>query len=180
MDGLVAQRYALSLFEVSVEEGNLEDICSEVKSLGTIFEDNKDLFEILSTPVVTKIEKDQLITNIFGDKLSQYSLNFIRLLTEKGRISDYPLMVKEFVKLYNQKNNIKEVEAVTAIPLSKELFTRLKTKLEEITGKTVVMSNTVDSSIMGGVVLKMDDEQTDASVVSRLAKLRAQLQAVNA
>ncbi len=175
MDGIVAQRYAFSFYEVGLETDELDAMFEEVKALADIFAENTDFFKLLTIPSVAKNEKDALIAEVFEGKLSVHTLNFIRLLTEKGRMNNFPLIKEEFKKLYYQKKNIKEVEAVTAIPLKDELFQKLKAKLEQITGKDVLLTNRVDPSVLGGVLLKMDDDQTDGSVIARLNSLKAQL-----
>ncbi|MEG1621293.1 MAG: ATP synthase F1 subunit delta, partial [Oscillospiraceae bacterium] len=168
MEGIVAKRYALSLFDVAIEFNIQDEILSDIKAIKEIFLQNQDFFKIMTIPTITKGEKIKLLDNVFGDKINLYVLNFLKILVEKGRINHFNEIVTSFNKIYNTKNNIKEVVAITAIPLNDNLLLKLKSKLEEITGKKIVLFNEVDKSIMGGVVLKMEDDQLDGSIKGRL------------
>ena len=82
---------------------------------------------------------------------------------------------KEYVKMYNQHNNIETVIATTAIPLSQDMSAKLKEKLEKITGKTILLENVVDTNCIGGVVLTLSDTQIDDSIQQKLTTLKKQL-----
>ena len=175
MEGIIAQRYAVSLFEVAKEEKIQDEILENVKFLEEIFKENNDFFRLMNIPTVAKEEKIQLIDKVFEGNINLYVLNFLKILAEKGRTNYFFEMASYFKKLYNKENNIKEAVAVTAIPLNDNLKTKLINKLQEITGKRIVMTNEVDPSILGGIVLKMEDDQLDGSVKGRLDKLKSAL-----
>lgn len=175
MEGIIAQRYAVSLFEVSQEFNIQNEILNDVKVVKQIFDDNSEFYKILCVPTINKSEKETLLNNIFNERLNIYTLNFLKILSDKGRINCYDEITSYFIKLYNDKNNIKEIVAVTAIPLSDDLAAKLKTKLCEITGKTIVLKNEVDKSLIGGVMLKIDDNQFDGTVKGRLNSLKKAL-----
>ena len=87
-------------------------------------------------------------------------------------------MYNQFKLLYNKEKNIQEITAVTAIPLQGPLFDKLKEKLEQVTGKQVILTNQVDPSILGGVIIRMQDDQVDASVKTRLEDLKQHISAI--
>jgi len=178
MNKLAAQRYAVSFFELANEENCLLECFDEIMSIGNIFSQNADLVKLLASPSVAKPEKASIIDSIFGGRISQYTLNFIKLLTDKGRIDCYSGIAEHFKQLYNEQKNIQEVTAITAVPLSDSLKQKLAAKLENITGKTIVLENKVDTGVLGGIMLKMANEQLDSTVKSRLDGLRHQISAI--
>lgn len=178
MEELVAIRYATSLFEVGTEENCLDALLEETEALRDLFSQSDELLRVLGTPVVTSEEKTSLIDNALGNKVSKYMLNFLKILTEKHRIMQFEGIAKQFRLLYNQKNNIQDVVAVTAVPLSDKLSEKLKTKLEQITGKTIILDNKVNAEIMGGIILNMQGDQIDASVKGRIDELRQHISAI--
>ena len=178
MEGIVAQRYAASLFEVGVEQNCLDTLLEEMTGLNQIFSENEELLKLLHTPTISKEEKIKMLENIFGGKVSQYVLNFLKIMTEKDRIGQFFGVYRQFRQLYNEKNNIQEITAITAIPLSGALFDKLKEKLEQVTGKQVILQNQVDASILGGVIIKMQNDQIDASVKARLEDLKQHISAI--
>ena len=78
-------------------------------------------------------------------------------------------------KLYNKKNNIENVTAITAVELSDELKAKLISKLEKESGKKIQLETKVDKEILGGIILRTENSQTDASVRARLDAIKAQL-----
>ncbi len=175
MEGIIAQRYAVSLFEVAKEEHIQDEILENIKFLQGIFKENYDFFRLMNIPTVPKEEKISLIDNVFNGNINIYVLNFLKILAEKGRINYFFEIASFFKKLYNKENNIKEVVAVTAVPLNENLKSKLINKLQEITGKRIIMQNETDASILGGVILKMEDDQFDGSVKGRLDNLKSVL-----
>ena len=119
-----------------------------------------------------------MVEDIFGGKVSQYVLNFLKIMTEKDCMDQFFGVYSQFRQLYNEKNNIQEITAVTAIPLQGPLFDKLKEKLEQVTGKQVILSNQVDPSILGGVIIQMQNDQIDASVKARLEDLKQHISAI--
>jgi len=178
MESVVAIRYAAALFEVGEEENCLDSLWEELLQLRAVMEENPDYLKLLQAPMLPKEEKLRLLSGVFEGKLSTYARNFLEILTVKGRMDHFYQVMEEFKTLYHQKNNIQEAVAVTAVPLNEELAGKLTAKLEEMTGKKILLENRVDPSILGGVVIKMDNDQIDASVRSRLEGLRRQISAI--
>lgn len=97
------------------------------------------------------------------------------LITEKRRIGLLPEMATAYKQQHYFEEGICEVRALTATPLDKELFLKLKEKMSAVTGKKVVLETRVDPSILGGIVVKVDNKQIDTSVRTRLQELAQQL-----
>lgn len=171
----IGSRYATSLYEVGVEENCLEELRAQVESLGDILSQNPDYLRLLSTPVLTKAEKKDLFKAALGESLSPYLQNFLEILVDRGRIAQYPQVRTAFHKLYNRSHGIEEAVAVTAIPLSDAMKGRLTEKLAAVTGKTILLQNRVDPTILGGVRIEMEQGQLDDTVAGRLERLKEQL-----
>lgn len=171
----VAKTYGGALFDLSLEDGSSEQMLEEVTALAQAFGENPDFIKLLSTPTVRKEERLNILEQSFRGKVQDHVLNFMKILTEHGTIGEFAGCAAEFRSRYNKENHIEEVTAVTAVPLSEELCQKLKAKLEALTGMTVVLTNRVDKTILGGVRLEMDGTQYEGSVAHQLAALRRQL-----
>ena len=84
-------------------------------------------------------------------------------------------MCQAYKEQYYFENGIVEVLAVTAVPMSAALTDKLRGKMEQVTGKKVELKCSVDPSIMGGIVVKVNNEQFDTSLRTRLEELAARL-----
>ncbi len=166
--------YAASLFSLAEEENKLDSVMEELNLLAVIFEENKEYKDILDSPVIPVSERLCLIDKAFSD-VDEYIVNFLKILCEKKLVHLFNSSVKQFEKLYNKKNNIEKVTVITAVPLSDALKEKLVAKLSEEYSKNIVPEYKIEKEILGGIIIRTENSQTDASVRSRLDAIRAQI-----
>lgn len=111
-------------------------------------------------------------------RVQPVTLNYLCLVSEKGRIRFLPEICAKFKELYEKHNNIIEVTAVTAMPLSERLRDKLVAKLEAVSEAKIVLVEKVDKSLMGGIVLRYSDTEIDGSVRTKLDNIKAQIDGV--
>jgi F-type H+-transporting ATPase subunit delta len=107
--------------------------------------------------------------------VNQQLLNFIKVLIDKDRVSVIELINVEFKKLSNEHKNTAEAIAVTAIPLTPDKMEALKEKLSKMTGKNIEITNVIDEEVIGGILVKIGNEEIDGTVKGRLGKLKEEL-----
>lgn len=166
--------YAESLFSLAEDEKLTDKIYEEISALAEIFKENPDYAVLLDSPTLPVSKRIELIDGALGD-FSLYVLNFVKILCEKKHTHLLCECSKHYEKLYNSKNNIEKVTAITAVPLSPELKDKLIAKMEKEWNKKIKLETKIDKTILGGIVLRTENSQTDASVRARLDKLRTQL-----
>lgn len=169
--------YSTALFELCNEQDCLGPVFDELGEIERLVfsDENKEYAQFLSSPLISAEDKTRSLDAVFGGKISPLTLDFMCLIAEKGRFSYLPLVYEDFRAKYNEQMNILEVTAVTAQPMSAGLSAKLKAKLEKVSGKTVVLTEKTDKSILGGIVLKYGNTEINSSVKSKLDKLRAQI-----
>ena len=170
----VASVYASSLFSLAQDENKVESIMEELKELSSVFSENADYCNLLDSPIVSLTERLSLIDAAFSDA-DEYIVNFIKILCEKKCVHLFSDCVKHFEKLYNKANNIEKVTVITAVPLSNSLKEKLISKLEQEYSKKIVPEYKIDKEILGGIIIRTENSQTDASVRSRLDAIKAQI-----
>ena len=178
MINIVASRYAEALFQVGEETDSTDKLYGELKAVVDIVKENKDISNILRSPLVSKEEKYDLISKVFDGKLSQIMINFLKILADKDRLALLADIEKDFKVLLNEKNNILEGIVITAVPMKEEEVKELQTKLSAKYNKTVVLENEVDKSVLGGVLVRLGNEEIDGTVKNRLDKMKEQLSQV--
>ena len=104
----------------------------------------------------------------FRGKVNPYVLNFLKILTEKGYIRQFPDCCDAYRGFYNEDNGILVVKAVSAIALSEEQKKKLTAKLEAITGKIIDLQCGIDTAALGGLRLSYDGKQVDGTVKTKL------------
>ena len=169
-----ANIYGASLFSLADDESLTDVIMEQLSEIDVILKDNPDYTLLLNSPTIPVEKRIGFVDEAFSS-MHEYVLNFIKLLCEKKCIHVFSECVKNYRKFYNDKHNIETVTAITAVPLSDELRAKLCKKLEKESGKKIVLDEKVDNSILGGIILRTQNSQTDASVRARLNAIREKI-----
>ncbi len=147
-----------------------------------VYEDTQGFLSLLSeepafrnfllAPQVSTEKKQDVIKKAIGPHASRLVVEIIDLLIEKKRLMFVEEIAEAYKVLYEKHMGIVEIQAVTAIPLDDALETKLRTKLESETQKTIRIKTVVDPSIIGGVVLRMEDKVIDGSIRHKIDMLK--------
>lgn len=175
MIDVIANRYAEALFQLSEEENITKEIYNELHDVVEVIKNNKELDNVLKSPLVAKNEKTQLIEALFNNKINNDLKNFLKILVEKGRISSLKSIELTFKELLNDKHNIIEGTVISAIALTEKQVKELEEKLSKKYNKNVTLENEVGQSILGGVLVRLGNTQIDGSVKTRLNNIKDQL-----
>jgi F-type H+-transporting ATPase subunit delta len=178
MINIIASRYAEALFQVGEESNSTEKLYNELKAVVDIIKENKEFENILKSPIVSKGDKKDLISNIFGSQIDKEMLNFMKILADKDRLSLIAGITEAFKASLNDKNNILEGIVITAVPMKGDELEGLQGKLSAKYNKTVILKNKVDESVLGGVLVRLGNEEIDGTVKNRLDKMKEQLSQV--
>lgn len=178
MAELVEQRYAGALFEVSQHLKKEDQFLSELDFVNDALKQNPDLMKVLSAPMISKNEKKELVETIFSSSLSQELINFLKILIDKGRIEAIFEIAEEFEKSLDKARNIKKITAIAAVELSEDIKQKLTEKLKAVTGSTVILNTLTDPSVIGGIMLKIGNEQIDGTVKGRLESLKLEISSI--
>ena len=170
--------YANALFMLACEENAHAQIKEDVDAVHLALSENPDYIKLLDTPALTKAEKLSLIEDAFSS-LHYCVKNLLKILCEKHLVHTFKDVVSSFNGLYDEHCGIERAEAVTAIPLTNKQKDALSAKLSEMTGKKIILKNTVNPKILGGVMLRYSGIQLDGSVKTRLDNFAESLKNLN-
>ena len=176
-DQRVAARYAKSLLDLGKEMGTLDSVKADMDLLSKTMAESRDLRLLLRNPIVKHDKKLAILTAIFGGKVSDLTLRFFTILTQKNRESALEGMGTEFQVQYNAMQGIQMAQVTSATPLTPELRAQLQQLVMQQTGLAQVkLTEKVDPELIGGFVLRVGDNQVDDSVRTSLRKMRTSLQ----
>ena len=168
----VASRYAKSIIDLAVEKNQLEAVRNDMQLITKVCSQNAEFITLLDSPVV-KIDKKQAIFKvIFDGKVSPITLSFLNLIALKRRESNVNAIAKEFDEQYKLRLNITSAVVTSAIALDEKLKGDILNLVKQTTTGTVELTQKVDSSLIGGFVLTINDRQIDQSVKRKLNDLR--------
>jgi len=178
MISVIGSRYAEALFQVGEENNNTDKLYEELKEVVSIIVSNKELSGVIKSPLVGKEDKKNLIENIFKGQISLEISNFLKIVIDKDRVVALQEVEKSFKALLNEKNNILEGTVISAVTMEESELNKLQDKLSNKYNKKVTLKNIVDETILGGVLVRLGNEEIDGTVKTRLSKIKEQLSQV--
>jgi len=166
-----AIRYAKAILETAVSTGNAEKVNSDMLSLVSTIAENVELRDFLSSPIVTSDVKMNALSEVFATAQSE-TKSLFRLLQENKRFEILGAIAKQFNAQFDEMNGVEVAEVTTAFPITEELQKQVLAKITSISTKKITIENIVDPSIIGGFILRIGDQQYNASVANRLQELK--------
>jgi F-type H+-transporting ATPase subunit delta len=168
----LAGRYATALFELADEAKSLDAVSSDLARLRALVEGSADMARFVRSPVFSRDEQGKAIGAIL-DRLgvSQLTKNFIGLLAQKRRLFALQGIVAAFDALVAARKGETSASVVSAKPLSATQRAALQSALKTSIKREIRMTESVDPSLLGGLVVKVGSRQIDSSLKSKLARL---------
>ncbi len=161
------KEYGRALFMLAEESLSTDEVFASVTAADEIFKSNPKYVKLLDTPAITKSEKLSLVDEAFYS-LDESVRNLIKILCERHSVFTFSEVKKAFSELYDASRGIEHVEAVTAVAMTEAQLLKMAERLSAMTGKKIIIKNTVSPEILGGVKLRYSGKQLDGSVKTRL------------
>ena len=175
MSSEVSAVYSDALFSLAREQGDavLQETRSDLRQCALLFSLNPDLTRLLSLPTLSVSERIGIVQKIFGNE--GLAARLLCLLVDHGRIRFLGEIADDFDAKMLDYQNTENVLVTTAVALSPDQKERLRSALSHKLRRTVRITEHIDRSILGGVIVQYGDTRIDNSVKYRLDRLREQL-----
>jgi len=172
----VANRYSEALFEVGLENKNLEKLLQDLEILTELFTENKEFKIVMETSAVSRDEKKAIVEDLAKKfNFDPMSVNFFKLLIDKNKIKFIATISEVFRKKYRDYIGIADYEVISAVKLDSKFLKEIRNKLEGKTGKKIELSQKVDPEIIGGLIIKTEGLIYDGSLKSQLLKIKEKI-----
>ncbi len=163
--------YAGALFDVAKEKGSLDQVGEQLGQFADAIEADRDLRVFFFSPYFSCAEKvDGLGRALSG--VDPELRNFLELLIEKQRMTEIARIRARFEALWKQENRRIDVTVSSAVELDRAVVERIGAEIERQTELKVDLASRVEAEILGGIVLQVGNMVLDASIRTRLEKLR--------
>ena len=170
----LAKRYGGSLYDLAAEENLTDQLLQELQTAVASIEAEPQYMRLLATPSLPKKERCALLDKAFEGG-HPYLVNFLKLLCEEDLIAELPGCLRAYRDRYNIDHDILEVTAVSAVALTAQSREKLLAKLQTMTGKNIVLTETVDPTVLGGLRLDMGGKRLDGTVQRHLERMREEI-----
>lgn len=172
----LARPYAKAAFQSALADGKLDDWQAMLNTAGAVVAHEK-MRATLSSPALTAEQQAQLMLSVCGDALDVKGQNLVRVLAGNKRLLLLPEIAQQFAALKAEQEKRVAVQVTSAFPLDVAVAERLSQALGKKWQCQVTLQAEVDTSLLGGVVIKAGDTVIDASVRGRILKLAEALSA---
>jgi len=174
--GSLARRYAKAVFEIGTEQGTLDRIGADLRSLAAALKESAELATVMSNPAIRRTDRrrvvDALINRVGAGPAAK---NLVYLLLDGERLATLPAISREVDAMIEAKAGRVTAEVTSAKPLSAAQLAQLTAALEKLSGKKVDVRKSEDPTLLGGVVAKVGDVVYDGSLRTQLDTLRDEL-----
>ncbi len=170
----IAKVYSGALFDVAKQRGSLDEVQQQLGQFADAVAGDRDLQVFFFSPYFSSAEKRDGISRAVSGANPEL-VNFLELLAEKHRMPALFRIRTRFDELWDRENQRLEVTVTSAVELDPAVVESIGAEIERKTGKTIELRGEVDESILGGLVLRVGNRVLDASVRSRLDKLRREV-----
>ena len=166
-----ARVYAEALFEAGKAKGKLDALQEQLGQFADAVDRNRELQVFFFSPYLSSAEKVEGIKRAISGAEPEL-INFLELLVEKHRIPEIFRIRRELDELWKRENRRIDVTVTSAVELDPAVVAQIGQEVERQTGEEVDLASKVDDEILGGIVLQVGNMVLDASIRSRLEKLR--------
>ncbi len=176
MARLISKVYGDALFAAAREKGSIDTAYEEILFLRKLFKDNIGFKKIFDSPKISREEKLNTVKAVFENSLSEDVIAFLSTVIEKNRQSEFIEIFDYFIRLVKEYKKIGVACITSASKLSLEEKKAIEGKLLETTAyESFEMHFKVDESLIGGMVIRINDRIVDSSIKTRLNDIKRKL-----
>ena len=169
-------QYANALADIALAQGAGEPAAKQLSAFGAACAESAELRTFLASPAVAAEAKRAVIEKIVARMgASKIIRNFLFVIADHRRTQQIPEIIAMFQQVIRQRQGVAEAEISSAVELSASQKKDLAATLGRLTGKKIEPKYSLDSKLLGGVVVRIGDTIYDGSLRSRLNEMRASL-----
>jgi F-type H+-transporting ATPase subunit delta len=173
---IVSRRYARALIDLVKKTGNYEEVEKELKYFLQLIDKDNKLKNILTHPAINLSLKKELLDLLIQQiGPSTITANFLRLLLDKNRLKNLPVITEVFEELVLEALGKAKAIVKTPFPLKPKEAESLRIKLEGFTGKQIILESDIDPSLIGGIFVQIGSTIYDGTIKNQLQVLRERM-----
>ena len=175
----VAGRYAFALFELAGEQGYRPEVEQNLVNFQHLLDESEDLRRLVRSPVFSAEEQGRALAVILGRAgIDGLAANFLKLVAKNRRLFAVSDMIKAYRALAARARGEVQAEVVSAVPLNEGQMNALKETLKASERKNVQITTRVDSSLLGGLIVKIGSRMFDSSLRTKLESLKIAMKGI--
>lgn len=168
-----AGRYATALFEIAAESKRLKPVEADLDTLAAALAESSDLRDLTQSPIYPRDQQGAAMAAICTKmELGAEVSSTVALMASNRRLPELGATIAAFKALAAEARGEITADVTAASKLSVEQRKALSATLAESLGKKITMNETVDPSLIGGLIVKVGSVMVDTSIKSKLSQLQ--------
>ncbi len=167
----LARVYGGSMLELAAAQDRADGLLAELGDLLALLDGNARFEEFLSSPMVDVSARSATLEKVFRGKVSDLLLDSLQVLNRKERLPLLRAITEAYRLAHQELRGLVDVQVLTAVPLPDKMREKLRDAAARFTGRQAQLVESVDESILGGMILRIGDTKFDTSVSAKLRKL---------
>lgn len=174
MSTRAAIRYAKAILDIAHSKGVAGEVNTDMETIASTIGGNEELTAFIGNPTLSIKMKNGAVSEIFGD-VNGVTKGLFQLLNENKRFEILGTIASQYNRLFEEMNGMETATVTTAIPMDADLEGKVMAKILTFSNKKINIKNIVDPAIIGGFILRIGDQQYNASVANTLQTLKREL-----
>ena len=171
-DYRINNHYAKALFMLATDRGETARVADDMKMVGGVMAENRELSVVLANPTVPGVKKKGILQALFADRVGEATMAFLIFAVRKNRSINLRGISEAYMGLYRDANGIVRSDLVTHQPIDESARRTVTRMVEEYTGKTVELHDHTDPKMLGSFKLEFDNKMYDARIRTKIRRLR--------
>ncbi len=176
----LAGRYAGALYALAIESAKVDVIHDELGRLSDLIDESRDLRKLLESPILTRDEQQRAITSIMEKASADLlTVRFLGTVASNGRLSAVPRIIQAFQQEHARRCGQVNAEVISAVVLDDSRKAVVERVVARLAGSdNLLLSMRVDSSLIGGLVVRIGSRMIDTSIKTKLSRLESAMKGV--
>jgi F-type H+-transporting ATPase subunit delta len=170
----ISVRYSKALFELAIEKNILDKVGQDMLLISEVCK-LPETKELLTSPIVNPSRKGEILRKMFENDVDKSTLSLIDLVVKNGRARFIPAIARVFTTETMKYKGITKSALTTAAPVDTKIKQQITDMISEAFKTKVELEENIDSALIGGFILRVDDNYIDASVRNKLKKIKKEL-----
>ena len=166
------QGYARAILAVASAESNGAQIEDEIYRFSQVLQSSEELKSTLSDASIPSARRQQIVEDLLDGQATQTTVALVSMIVAAGMGRDLKAIADRVIGVGAESRDKAVAEVYSVVDLSSDQQQRLAAALKSATGKDVEMKIIIDESVMGGLLVQIEDEVIDGTVRTRLKQLR--------
>ena len=171
----IAAQYAQALLDLANERQQQVAVAEEMRGIKEVVDSSPVLAAFIRDPGISEAERDGMLQRIFANRVSPLVFNTMRVLNGKGRLGLLAQVAEQYQDLLDEQMGKIEVDVTVAQRLDPGTLEEVRQRISAALKKDAIVHQYVDESIIGGLVLRVEDKLIDGSVRAQLERMKRKL-----